>query len=285
LIPDPRVLEARLGTRLQAHERVILGDRRTTVRLQLIDGRAVAAQWFADPRGAAHEAAILERLAASGVPVASLIDVVTHDAGAWLVTDWVDGRQGHELLDDVAGGLQLATAMGRLAAELPGVATTGLELDVVPPPRPSGDLDTWRAAAEAHLDRPRADRAGEALDRIVLQADDDPATFRHGDFAPINVVMGSDGRVVVLDMEHACRSSFEIDVAWWAWVVRYHHPRAWQRIGSAFLAASGVDVSAVGLRRLGDLELLALLRRAVRAGPETPAGRRWLGRLADRAQA
>lgn len=285
MIPDPRVLEAHLGTRIQAHERVVVGDRRTTVRLQLVDGRALAAQWFADPGGAGREEAILERLAASGVPVPAPVDVVAHDAGAWLVTDWVDGRPGHELLDDVGRGLQLATAMGRLAAGLAGVATTGLELDVVPPRRPSGDLATWSAAAEAHLDRPQADRVVEALDRIALQTGVAGATFRHGDFAPVNVVVTSGGRVVVLDVEHACRSSFEIDVAWWAWVVRHHHPRAWQRIGTAFLAASGVDGSRVGLRRLADLELLALLRRAVLAGPETPAGRRWLDRLKVRAQA
>jgi aminoglycoside phosphotransferase (APT) family kinase protein len=285
VIPDRRVLEARLGSRIQAHARVAHGDRRATFRLQLVDGRTVAAHWFAARAGAAREVAIVERLAASGVPVASPIDVVAHEAGAWLVTDWVDGRPGHELLDDVPRGLELATAMGRLAAELAGVATTGLELDVVPPRGPFGDLDSWRAAAEAHLGRPRADRVVEALDRVALQTGDARATFRHGDFAPVNAVVTPDGRVIVLDVEHACRSSFEIDVAWWAWVVRHHHPRAWQRIGATFLAASGVDVSGAGLRRLADLELLGLLRRAMLAGLETPAGRRWLDLLTDRAQA
>ena len=72
-----------------------------------------------------------------------------------------------------------------------------------------------------------------------------------------------------------------MDVAWWGWVVRHHHPEAWAAAWPTFRAAAGVEPGVTDAD-LHALALLELARRVVSAA-DAEARRRWLERLTDAA--
>ena len=109
-----------------------------------------------------------------------------------------------------------------------------------------------------------------------------PLTFVHGDFAPINVILAADGSVAaLLDFEHAGIGDPLMDVAWWGWVVRHHHPDAWAAAWPTFCAAAGADPARDG-PFLRALVLDGLSRRATAAVDEHDH-EQWLERLAEAA--
>jgi aminoglycoside phosphotransferase (APT) family kinase protein len=239
-----------LGSPLRLAEPVGWGDSRATHRLSLTDGRTYAARRFAGPGSAAHVdriGLIMARLAEAGLPVASA--TICHaPAVAWLLTPWIEGETGASWLGDPDRARHLADRMGRLANRL-----QALEFDADPP-------DGHRLAGP-----PAPDAAEEQV-------------FVHGDFAPINVVMGADGEIAaLLDFEHAGRGPVHLDVAWWGWVVRHHHHEAWTAAWPTLLAAAGLEPGHPE-ERLHALVLQALAARA--AGSDDPDERsRWQQRL------
>jgi len=253
-MPGQRVLDDvadRLGTRLEAAEPVGWGDARATSRLFLADGRSVAARRF-EGRGSLARveriARLMGRLAGAGLPVPSPTIVATR-AGQWLVTDWVDGRTGATWLDDPDRARHLADRMGRLARQVRAVPVD---------------------------DRSERDRPTD------LHPADAPAgrAFIHGDFAPVNVVMRADGEIgALLDFEHAGTGPALLDVAWWGWVVRHHHPEAWAAAWPTLLEATGLDIGPVETH-LHDLVLRTLASRAA-AGGDARVRRRWQDRLTE----
>ena len=90
--------------------------------------------------------------------------------------------------------------------------------------------------------------------------------------------MGADGEIAaLLDFEHAGAGPALLDVAWWGWVVRHHHPDAWTAAWPTFLAAAGLEPGRVEAR-LHELVLRTLADRA--AGCRDAAARgRWQDRL------
>ena len=104
----------------------------------------------------------------------------------------------------------------------------------------------------------------------------------HGDYAPINVIVDSDGEIqALIDFEHAGLGRPYADVAWWGWVVRHHHPDAWAAAWPTFRAAAGVEPSVSS----ADLHALALVGLAERAATarDVAEQRRWLMRLSEAA--
>jgi aminoglycoside phosphotransferase (APT) family kinase protein len=189
----------------------------------------------------------MARLAEAGLPVPSPTIVETA-GGPWLLTEWVDGETGASWLDDSDRACHLADRMGRLARQLRAVHV-------------DGDLfDGHRPADPYAVDSP---------ERFA---------FVHGDFAPVNVVVGADGEIdALLDFEHAGTGSALLDVAWWGWVVRHHHPEAWKAAWPTFLVAAGLEPGRFDAT-LHELALQTLAERAAVAD-DAKARRRWLDRL------
>jgi aminoglycoside phosphotransferase (APT) family kinase protein len=214
------------------------GDAHATWEL-LTPSRTLVARRFGDPQAARRSAGIMRAVGDSGVPVPSAWVV---DAGgvAWLVMDRVDGDNGSIWLDDPIRARALATSMGALWRSLQQVVIS--------------TIDANDALSSA----------GSAPGRLV-----------HGDFAPVNVVVGPDATIrALLDFEHAHEGDPLEDVAWWGWVVRHHHPDAWAAAWLTFCAAAGVDptMHAPTLRRL----MLDRLDRRAQAAADDPTRHRWL---------
>lgn len=132
---------------------------------------------------------------------------------------------------------------------------------------------------DPHRARLLAQRMGELAMRIQQLATATLTPFAHGDFAPINVIVDADGAIVaLLDFEHAGPGPGLLDVAWWGWVVRHHHPKAWEAAWPVFLAGAGLECGPVEVG-LHALALQALEDRAA-AAPVADARRRWLDHLA-----
>jgi aminoglycoside phosphotransferase (APT) family kinase protein len=241
-----------LGARLMAAEPVGWGDARATHRLSLSDGRSVAVRRLRGSGAHARAeriAGLMARLAEAGLPVPPPTIIETA-GGPWLVTTWVAGDTGASWLDTPDRARQLGDRMGRLARRLRTVAVD-----------------------DGRLER----RAGNPDDLDARRLD--PLVFVHGDFAPVNVVVDPDGEIAaLLDFEHAGTGPPLLDVAWWGWVVRHHHPGAWTAAWPAFLEAAGLEPGQTEAE-LHELVLRTLAQRADEAG-DAEARRRWLDRLA-----
>ena len=207
-----RLLTRRLGARLLAAEPTGRGDAGATRRITLADGRTLAARYLAGDGAATRTEAMrrnMARLAAEGLPVPSP-STVEVGGGSWLLTPWVDGEPGSAWLDDPGRARQLGRRMGELALRIRQLGSVAVERD---------------------HSRPEA----------TAPAGEEPTPFVHGDFAPINVLVDGDGEIVaLLDFEHAGPGPALLDVAWWGWVVRHHHPEAWEAAWPTFLAAAGL---------------------------------------------
>lgn len=243
-------LAGRLGARLVAAEPVGWGDASATYRLSLSDGRSFAARRLAGPESldrATGIARLMARLAEAGLPVPSPTIVET-TGGPWLLTAWVEGETGANWLGDPARARHLADRMGGLAARLRAIDPPDLDL------RGPSEADRRAAAAAAGI------------------------AFVHGDFVPVNVVMDPGGEIAaILDFEHAGLGPALLDVAWWGWVVRHHHPAAWSASWETFLGAAGLDPGPIEAR-LHELALRTLADRAATAANAETRGR-WLDRL------
>ena len=241
----------RLGAHLRAAEPVGWGDARATHRLSLTDGRSFAARRFAgsEPRARVERIGrLMARLADADLPVPSPTIVETA-GGSWLLTAWMDGETGAGWLGDPERARHLADRMGRLARRLRAV-----------------DLDDADLRGQLLADR----HERNTMERIA---------FVHGDFAPVNVVMEAGGEIgALLDFDHAGSGPALLDVAWWGWVVRHHHPEAWTAAWPTFLRAAGLGLGRIEAR-LHELALRRLADRAA-AADDAEAERRWLERLA-----
>ncbi len=248
---DLNLLAERLGSRLRAAEPVGWGDARATHRLSLADGRRFAARRFAGTEPYARVERIgrlMTQLAQAGLPV--LLPTIVDTPGArWLLTAWVDGETGASWLDDADRARHLADRMGRLASRLRTIDVAIVDRD----------------------DRSVADPGDAGMTELIA--------FVHGDFAPVNVVMRPDGEIgALLDFEHAGAGPALLDVAWWGWVVRHHHPEAWTAAWPTFLAAAGLRTRPSSKRTLHELVLQTLADRAA-ACHEADERARWQQRL------
>jgi aminoglycoside phosphotransferase (APT) family kinase protein len=183
----------------------------------------------------------------------------------------------------VEGARRVARAMGALLPRLALVETAG-----------AGLSDAWASPAsltrlaQQQLERCRSlldDPASAALEATIAELAarfvGRPAGFAHGDFCPVNVLLADDQQptiddrqpeppvvddqrsvVGLLDLEFARIADPLFDVAWWGWVVRYHHPARWVHAWPHLLAAAGIaddEVTSARIRVIQRLRCLEMI--------------------------
>ncbi len=270
-----------LGSRLISSEPVSWGNSASTYRIDLADGRAVAARRSIGPDALAMTerlAAVMAMAAAVRLPIPTAVVVAT-DPSVWLVSPWIAGETGAAWLGTPSRTITLAGRMGSLARHLRGLdrhlmGSGGGSLMVDDDP---AGLTTALQELAGSISAATRMSIGEAIERSRTDSSMAPI-FVHGDFAPINVVMGPDGDIrALLDLEHAALGAPLADAAWWGWVVRHHHPEAWSTAWPAFCAAADIDLER-DRDTIHALVMRQLLARAAAAGmPDVRY--RWLHRL------
>jgi aminoglycoside phosphotransferase (APT) family kinase protein len=278
---------AHLGSSLIEASLVPWGESRSSYRVVLAGGRVVAARHLRGPGSLRRAQALVERsdlLAARGVAVAHPAQLGPgDDASAWVLTPWVEGAVGAVALQRPESSRELAARMGRLAAVL-----TSIDVDGLVSNRPWAGLEELREASAGWLAAlrdamgPNTFRVADRALGLVTSTWDGGAPWHvglsHGDFGPINVIVRSDGSLVVLDLDDVQPGPRILDVAWWGWVVGYHHPVAWAWSWPTFVAAAGLepgpglDAAATAVPRV------RLLERAAQA-PDQRLRAQWLRRL------
>ena len=275
-----------LGSRSVTSRPVGWGDAGATYRLELSDGRSVAVRRGSGPAASdtiERTARVMRGLAASGLPVPTANVVRASDA-THLVTPWIEGMTGAAWLDDADRAIRLAEEMGALARRLRSVDPSLFASDAAPVR--SREL---ALVATANLDRLVENLQAVTYRAMVAAIDWLAATDRwrpvvvHGDFAPVNVIVGPDGRILALvDFEHARVGSPMADVAWWGWVVRHHHPNAWRAAWPTFRAAAGVPSGELADDEVRAVMLVRLLE-SVATAADAATRRPWVRRLDEAA--
>ena len=291
--PPDRSLETLLGATLLGEPAVEIVDLSSpwatstrTERMTLADGRRVVVQRSVG--GASARATIgrrirLGRLLPAIAPWLPMPEVRGGEATGprpFVVTGFVPGISGRELLADNRGAAQLGRLMGELVAGLARVPTRGLRLGGTwgDPERLATAADRWLNASAPDLGADGARALERLLRRLPRELAGAPPVFAHGDLAPVNILVRDGAVVALLDFERARLAHPLFDAAWWRWIVRHHHPERSEAAGPAFLEAAGLEDSPATAKRLdllAALQCLEMLRRARRA----EARHEWAARL------
>ena len=251
-----------------------------TSRVTLHDGRVVVFQ-AGLPTGA-RRAGIARRLrlgrvlgaVAPGLRVPAVLDGDPAADPPFLVTAFVPGRTGGELLGSAAEAVVLGRVAGEVARAVALVPRRSLGGGGLA--RTWSDEQRLRAAASRWLGEASPGMqdlvvAWGVLDRIpgLFEA---PPVLAHGDLAPVNLVLDGERLAGLLDLERVRVAPGGFDAAWFRLMIRHHHPERWGVAGQAFLEAAGLGHEPAVLRRLDDLAALACLEAAA-ANPRRSAAR------------
>ncbi|MBC8163760.1 MAG: phosphotransferase, partial [Roseiflexaceae bacterium] len=270
------VLSALTGLHIVAAERCAMGFENRTERATLADGRVVIIQRLANRGMAAHKIRLAQtlpaRLAEAGIRAPAVLQADAQATPPFMVREYIPGEIGAAQLATDAGAIALAEAMGRLLQTIALVKTAGLGLH-------SGWANPARLVAQA---RGQLSRHGSliehahaaVLEQSIAQAEPllagYPGVFAHGDYCPVNVIV-EDGdlqrdwgyrqalRLALIDLEFARVAHPLLDVAWWNWVVRYHHAVRWQVAFPHLLAAAGIPDTGATWARITVIQHLRLL--------------------------
>jgi aminoglycoside phosphotransferase (APT) family kinase protein len=280
-------LAADLGSGLASAEPAPWGDTAATFRVRLRDDRIVSARHVDGPDAIERARAIaarIERFHAAGVPTSHPAQVFRAPAGgAWVVCPWLEGRLGSAYLEAANDTARLATLMGSLWTRISAMGPDDAALDRTWSRR--DDLLSaaagWSAAVDAALDATLRRAIASSIDRLRVCWTEDRAwepVVAHGDFVPVNVVVAPSGELLLLDLEDVASAPRLFDLAWWGWVVRYHHPDAWATGWPALLDGAGLTRDATLDEAAVLIGNLRCLERAARM-PPGPGRDRWLERL------
>jgi len=287
-VPPPWVTEA-VGA-VQGAQRIRWGFTNESWRVTANGGRALVVTRMADP-GAARLVvqrgpAISAALAGVGITVPIPIPIpIPEGAGpgrAVVVSAFVPGRSGMELIGDAQAAVSLGRVVGEAWLALSRVETAGLDLD-----------DHWArpndlaAAARRWLDMASPSMAPATAREVSLRIEElpgllagRPSSFVHGDLVPANVLVDDGELAALLDLETVRLGERLLDAAWFRWIVRYHHPDVERAAWSGFASASGVDETDPIVGPL--LEILPAVRILEVLGQSTlgaAARQRWLDQL------
>ncbi len=200
--------------------------RRTTMRVDLADGRRVKAR-------AVEDAATAQRLADVRRQAPAAFAAVLHVHRHVLIETWIDGTALSRDVDSPH-----LTAAASLLASLHGTSTlSGRALPAAEPTAPERTLAAAALARLASIGMLAADEAG-AIDAALAHGDPGVATmgFVHTDFCGENMVVDGRGQLHVIDNERMGVGMLGLDVArtWYRWALP---PDAWAFFLRAYAAA------------------------------------------------
>jgi aminoglycoside phosphotransferase (APT) family kinase protein len=286
-------LSAIVGARVVAAEPCGWGFENRTVIATLEDGRRLVVQRINSRAEAGHKlhlARVLpDRLAAAGLRAPRLLAADAAADPPYAVREYLPGEPGASQMGTIEGAIHVARAMGALLPQLALVETAG-----------AGLSDAWASPAslarhaQQQLDRSRPLLDGPAsaalaatIAEVAARFADRLAGFAHGDFCPVNALLGIGDEglgtgdyqssqqspipdtqypipnvVALLDLEFARIADPLFDAAWWGWVVRYHHPARWVHAWPQLLAAAGIaddEETAARIRVIQRLRCLELI--------------------------
>jgi aminoglycoside phosphotransferase (APT) family kinase protein len=257
----------------------------TLTQIAVLDGGdRVVVQWMRDRRALARRLRIGRGLSAVAprVPNPEVLGGNVRAPEPFLVTRFVPGQSGRDLVGNRRGATLVGRQMGALVADLRRVPTRGLRLSTRwgDPERLTAAGRRWLAEAAPALGPHTTRLVGHLLDRAPGDLDGARPVFTHGDLAPVNVIFRGGALVAVLDFERSRLAHPLFDAAWWRWIVRYHHPESWAIAGPAFFAAAGLALDPATRTRLDLLAALQVLEM-LEGTPRLPVGTRaeWIARL------
>jgi aminoglycoside phosphotransferase (APT) family kinase protein len=285
-----RALSTLVGTTVVAVEPARWGHSDRTDLATAADGSRYAVQRLVSGPSARHRIHLARslppRLARAGIPAARLLAADPDARPPFLVTSLVQGRTGAELLDDAVDAIALATEMGRLVRRLSDVPIADLRLPSTwrDPQRLGSVAARWLRRSTALLDRPTEASLAAVIARLPALFAGRPAVLAHGDWAPVNVIVERRAVVAVLDWEFARLADPLFDVAWWGWIVSYHHPDVYLHAWPAFLETAGITLDPLTLERIHAIESLRLLEALAAPAPMSGATDRaaWAHRIRAR---
>lgn len=275
-----------LGSSLVAVSPLRWGFRNESWLATLADGRRLAVTRLVDPRAARDLPSLLSwiqpRMISAGLPVPQFVQLSTPPPRGVIVTGFVDGVPGAELLESDSGAACVGSLAGRAWRKLRLVDLGDRRL-----PALWADPARLRAAAGAWLRRlapelspsDRARLSGRIRALPSLHAGR-PAGLVHGDLVPANLLVHDGELVAVLDLEFARLADPLLDAGWFDWIVWFHHPSRHAAAWESFTAEAGFDRDDPTTREL--LRSLPLVRLSeILAGlPRgAPARGHWLEHL------
>jgi aminoglycoside phosphotransferase (APT) family kinase protein len=101
----------------------------------------------------------------------------------------------------------------------------------------------------------------------------------HGDLVPANVLIREAGPTALLDLEAVRLGEPLHDAAWFAWIVRFHHPAIAPAAWESFAAAGGIDTGDAAAAGLLEVLPTARILEIVAALAGGPARIRWMEQL------
>lgn len=274
-----------LGEPVAAVERCAWGFTNQTSIVTLVSTRRVVVQ-FLTQRARAAQAIYLARelpllMSAVGVRAPQLLVADSTANPPYIVREYLPGEPANQLLGTDAGAIQLANEMGAILPLLARVPTGAIELDQIwaYPKLLAEAAQSQLDACSPLLDLPVAEHIADLI-RVVKSSVFVEPTFAHGDFCPVNALLEDGHIVALLDLELARLADRLFDLAWWGWVVRYHHPQRWAVAWPYLLAAAGVTPDPATLQHIWDLQMLRCLEMLDTARQQSvQAATMWAERL------
>lgn len=274
---DPALLARLAGGPVAAAEPARWGTSSRTTFVTLRSGRHVVVQL---PRSSVAAAVRLRiarlldgRLRAAGIPAPRLL-AGDHRLGAppHVVTERIEGETGNVLLDDPTDAIALATEMGRLARAISAVEIADVRLPSTwsDPARLAAAAARWLARIRGELGDADAATVAGLLRRVPAAFAGRPVVLAHGDWVPVNVIVRGRAVVGVVDWEQARLADRLFDLAWWAWIVRFHHPDRYAASVPALFETAGVALDGATVERCR-LLVVARLLEAAGGGPARDA--------------
>ena len=284
--PDGRVGQL-VGGRIVATEPARWGFSNRTWLVTTDDGRRFAVGQLTAGPLARHRIRVARLLSSvlepAGIPMARLVAADPDGRPPLMITSFVAGTPGPELLADSTGAVALAGEMGRLARRLREVRPEHGRLPSTwaDPLRLASVARRWLESVGPDLEPPTSAGLATAMARLPDLFAGRRAVLAHGDWAPVNVIVERGRVVAVLDWEFARLADPLFDIAWWGWIVAWHHPAIHPAAWPAFLRAAEVEPDPVTAERLHSLVALRLLEAlaVARRHGDRAAAAGWAERL------
>jgi Ser/Thr protein kinase RdoA (MazF antagonist) len=283
--PAPTWVTEAVGSVREA-ERVRWGFTNESWLVATKSGRALVATRMTDPAAARL---VLQRgpaisLALAGVGIAMPIPIPETSAPerAVVVSAFIPGRSGMELIGDAQGAERVGRLVGRAWLALGRVETAWLGLDDLwaRPNALAAATERWLAAAGRTVHPDVASGVGRRIEQLPQLLAERRPGFVHGDLVPANVLVESDELAALLDLEAVRVGERLLDAAWFRWIVRYHHRELERDAWRGFADGSGIDEADPTIGTILDvLPILRILEILDQSALGAAARARWLDQL------